>query len=106
RAPFAWRTPVHPDPLGTTDETVLRNELHSFEAAVSAVVAIVAHHEVMPFRHLVGSAAAQRPSREEQLMHRIAETLLGEDQPGILGIRTGHLERNFLAVDRQLLTAL
>ena len=89
---------VHPDAHRFTHEVSLRNRPD--KAAVAAIIAVIAHHEVVPIRHLVDTI----PNRitcviDQNLMPPFAQLL---DEARIHGSRGRMLfEIDLLTVDYQ-----
>ena len=78
RPPVAGPAPVHPDTLSLAHQAELGDEPDLAEAAVLAVVAVVTHHEVVSFRHLVGAAPAKYAAGVQNIVRPIAELLARE----------------------------
>src|SRR5580704_15804751 len=70
--------PIHPDPQGSSYQAVLGHESHLCKAAVLAVIAIVAHEEVVAGGHYPVEVGGESIGRQHDHMLRVTETLLAQ----------------------------
>ena len=59
------KTPIHPDTNGLPYDFIFRNDANALIAAISTIIAIVAHHKIVPGRYNE-SALETPPPRHEQ----------------------------------------